>query len=479
VPDNTPPLPPTVGTYTRKIRAYADDANLIVKLTYENLLRIKIILEEFGLLSGLVCNVEKTVQMAVGNDTVIDERIANLGLNIEQKVTILGLTFDGKGNFESNFEKIREKISKQITFWKPFNLSLPGRINIAKAMLYSQINYIGCFLPISKEYLSTYDQLITNFVKGTLNIARKRLYLMPEDGGLGLFELTDFLDAQKCAWIKRSISLDEQWKVNLYVKNFGNVFNSKARNLDSEELPILHNICSSFENVSNSFTKSHENFRNAYIFENNSITMNLETRQTLSRSIFTRDYFITNACALYKLKYCNFYDERDNIISMDDIRTTTGLNLTDLQIFMFRGACTVAKVKYKKKDPHLEKTVDIVTFFFRRKKGSSYIRSLLYNHVMQEIPHNINKFANNLDIIINGVQAKFLNKLWTNNIFSNEEKTFFFKLHNNTLGYNHAVAHFVRGHSPLCTFCDIARSVEQNVENPLQLYFLNVLTCRD
>jgi hypothetical protein len=90
---------------------------------------------------------------------------------------------------------------------------------------------------------------------------------------------------------------------------------------------------------------------------------------------------------------------------------------------------------------------------------------------MHEIPHNINKFANNLDIIINGAQAKFLNKLWTNNIFSNEEKTFFFKLHNNTLGYNHAVAHFVRGHSPLCTFCDIARSVEQNVENPLHLFF--------
>ncbi len=215
MPDNTPPLPPTVSTYKRKVRAYADDANLIVKLTYENLLRIKTILEEFGLLSGLVCNVEKTVLMSVGNNIVIDERIANLGFNIEQKVTILGLTFDGNGNFDCNFEKIRNKIMKQINFWKPFNLSLPGRINIAKAMLYSQINYIGCFLPIPNEYLYVYDQLITNYVKGPLNIARKRLYLTPEDGGIGLFELNDFLDAQKCAWIKRSVSLDQHWKVNL------------------------------------------------------------------------------------------------------------------------------------------------------------------------------------------------------------------------------------------------------------------------
>ncbi len=104
-----------------------------------------------------MCNVEKTVLMAVGYDTVVDERIANLGFIIEQKVTILGLTFVGKGNFDCNFEKIRQKISRQITFWTPFNLSLPGRINIAKAMLYSQINYLGCFLPISKEYLSIYD----------------------------------------------------------------------------------------------------------------------------------------------------------------------------------------------------------------------------------------------------------------------------------------------------------------------------------
>ncbi len=33
------------------------------------------------------------------------------------------------------------------------------------------------------------------------------------------------------------------------------------------------------------------------------------------------------------------------------------------------------------------------------------------------------------------------------------------------------MAHFVLGHSPLCTFCDIARSVEQNVEDPLHLFF--------
>jgi hypothetical protein len=32
IADGTPPLPPTVSTYTRKVSAYADDANMIVKI---------------------------------------------------------------------------------------------------------------------------------------------------------------------------------------------------------------------------------------------------------------------------------------------------------------------------------------------------------------------------------------------------------------------------------------------------------------
>jgi hypothetical protein len=88
-----------------------------------------------------------------------------------------------------------------------------------------------------------------------------------------------------------------------------------------------------------------------------------------------------------------------------------------------------------------------------------------------EIPHNVKKYADNLDIIISEPQSKYLNSLWTENFFSNQERTFFFKLHNNTLGYNNAVAHFVRGHSPGCTFCDILHAPEPAQENSLHLFY--------
>jgi hypothetical protein len=87
------------------------------------------------------------------------------------------------------------------------------------------------------------------------------------------------------------------------------------------------------------------------------------------------------------------------------------------------------------------------------------------------IPHNMRKFADNLDIVITGEQSKFLNKLWTDNIFTNAEKVFLFKLHNNTLGFNNAVAHFVRGHTPFCTFCNVNRTPDPNIETPLHLLY--------
>jgi hypothetical protein len=87
-PDNAPPLPRTVSTYTHIVSAYADDATLIVKLEYNNLLRIKQILEEFGILSGLMCNLDKTMLLVIGDNVQIDERILNLGFAVVTKLTV-------------------------------------------------------------------------------------------------------------------------------------------------------------------------------------------------------------------------------------------------------------------------------------------------------------------------------------------------------------------------------------------------------
>jgi nitrate reductase cytochrome c-type subunit len=320
-------------------------------------------------------------------------------------------------------------------------------------------------------FVDVYDKIITDFVKGKLNIAKKRLYTRPEHGGLGLFNINDFLEAQRSTWIKRSTNLNETWKIVIYLCNFGNVFNSKSSNLNISEYPICHGICSSFEKICNNFTTVNENYKQSYIFENAKFTLDLFSRECVNRTHFTNEFFNNNAYKLFQLKYSDFYTDDGVVIDDMLVRESTGINFNALQLFRIRGACSTAKIRYKKHDINMQKGVNIVTFLHRRKRGSSHLRKLAYPTVPETIPHNINKFSDNLDIVITLEQSKYLNSLWTNSMFTSKERTFFFKLHNNTLGYNVSVAHFVRGHSPFCTFCDLAGSQEQNRETPLHIFY--------
>jgi hypothetical protein len=218
------------------------------------------------------------------------------------------------------------------------------------------------------------------------------------------------------------------------------------------------------------FAKHDENFRDCYIFDSKVFTLGLESKEHLNRSHFDNLFFVENSFKLYKLKYSNFYNNQGHIIGSDVVREATGLMLTELQIYMCRGVCTTANVRYRKKKLDQQKTTSIETFINRKKRGSKHIRKILGGERETGLTKNINKFADNMDIVISGEQSVFLNSLWTRNFFSNHDRMFFFKLYNNTLGYNNAVAHFVPGHSPYCTFCDITRVPEQHPETPLHLF---------
>jgi hypothetical protein len=118
-------------------------------------------LDDFGKLSGLECNVEKTTILQIGHGGGISDEIRSLGFSIDSEITVLGLKLkNGLGNFNNAWDGISEKVQRQINHWNRFNLSLPGRICIAKCMLYSQLNYLGCFLPINKPKADEIGTLI-------------------------------------------------------------------------------------------------------------------------------------------------------------------------------------------------------------------------------------------------------------------------------------------------------------------------------
>jgi hypothetical protein len=90
---------------------------------------------------------KKSVLMQVGRITEPTEDIPNLGFSHVNEIRILGMTIDQNiSQLDQNFVVIHEKIKNSVAYWKRYNLSLPGRINVIKSLLVSLINHLGCFL---------------------------------------------------------------------------------------------------------------------------------------------------------------------------------------------------------------------------------------------------------------------------------------------------------------------------------------------
>jgi hypothetical protein len=204
-----------VSYLPRKVFAFADDCNVLMRLQQQGLTEITQILDNFSKISGLECNLEKSNIIQFCNN---DEKINDTGFTDCDQITVLGMYLhkSDEMTIATNSANIARKIENQINFWRRFNLSLPGRIEIAKSMLYSQLNYLGSFLNFPVANYNCWQGLIFNFVRGNLRLSDDKISKRTNLGGLGLFEVKSFLDAQKCGWVLRAkkIPLDN-WKIDL------------------------------------------------------------------------------------------------------------------------------------------------------------------------------------------------------------------------------------------------------------------------
>ena len=74
--------------------------------------------------------------MPLGVIGQLPQEIIDIGFEIKDEITLLGAKIKNNGTcYSNNIDLIIEKIQKQSNYWKRFNLSLPGRISIAKTFL--------------------------------------------------------------------------------------------------------------------------------------------------------------------------------------------------------------------------------------------------------------------------------------------------------------------------------------------------------
>jgi hypothetical protein len=188
---------------TGKNEFMADDNTTLALKTTDNLARLRIILDDFGDISGLRCNYDKTCILKVG--PVPAEQINLHGFVCTDSITLLGMEVKSVLNNEDEiFLGIREKILGIVRFWDLFRLSLPRRISVIKTLILPQLIYLGCILRPSTPVLMDLQAICDNFALKGLRVAENRLYLPANLGGLGLMHLSTYLDAQRIVWIVRA-----------------------------------------------------------------------------------------------------------------------------------------------------------------------------------------------------------------------------------------------------------------------------------
>jgi hypothetical protein len=233
---------------TAKNESLADDNTTLLLLEESNLRSLRSILDEFGAISGLLCNYDKTMVMPIGNTNVIPANCC--GFTVLEKIKLLGMEItNALDNTNDIFIDIGERILNIILFWTRFRLSLCGCIAIIKTLIVPQLNYSGCILTPCRMVLDNIQALIDDFALDGMRIYKARYYLPPDEGGLGLIHIGTFLMAQKCSWVKRTHAQTiDNWRLRLRLGCPGfDVTLLKKCDFDSSSNPILSNIAEAYE----------------------------------------------------------------------------------------------------------------------------------------------------------------------------------------------------------------------------------------
>jgi hypothetical protein len=159
------------------------------------------ILDEFGNISGLKVNKEKTHIMVSGVEWEGGDNIE--GIKIKRECRLRVNIDDRVNNMGGNWDDCIIKIRGLINYWNQFNLTISGRVLVAKTFLLSKVTFLLGFISLEKRVAERIEVMIEKYVIGKLQIARDRIYNKIEQGGLGLLKIQELEVAMKCAWVNR------------------------------------------------------------------------------------------------------------------------------------------------------------------------------------------------------------------------------------------------------------------------------------
>ena len=202
-----------LGNIECKLSQYADDTTIFMEPKETNLREIIKVLEEFGKISGLKANLEKSEILRIG-DLAHSHVTFCPEYNIKWTngpVRALGvhLTANPSDYEHLNYVPTMKQIEKTLRAWSSRDLTLIGKATILKAFALSKLTFLFSVLPSpSPTFLKELNKIIFNFVWSgkSEKIKRKVLINTFEKGGVKIPDPQSFDKAIKVTWVKRILN---------------------------------------------------------------------------------------------------------------------------------------------------------------------------------------------------------------------------------------------------------------------------------
>jgi hypothetical protein len=366
-------------------------------------------------------------------------------------------------------------VQKTVKFWNLLNLSLSGKITIAKSLILPLINYYAIVLTFDNLVLNEIQECIEKFVVKGLNISKEKIYGNVSDGGLQLFKLSEFVTTLQSYWIKRIMHLQhDNWRNQVFFDSANGMFYLQDSDLTTFG-EVLTGICKNFIRFRNDFGAVGNNY--VPVLNNPYFSYKVHrVKGILDDNFFAPIAKLQGHKSLATLTWDDFLDVNLLLRNQADIIVSTGLIFNDDEYSKLNAAYrNVKRIFYKEGD----KSIDFREFYQNLKKGSKKLRVVL-NNVKSSTGTKINrkicpikKFSEIGGVVYPEIEVtNQINCRWSKNYYSSDMRTFLFKLNHNTLGLNARVHHINQERDEACTFCTtVDLKIFQQKEKVFHIFF--------
>jgi hypothetical protein len=290
-------------------------------------------------------------------------------------------------------------------------------------------------------------------------------------GGMGLFNVEEFLIAQQCCWVFRAhISCRDNWRNDLITLSLGNALIFSPDNVEKRRHPILFCIASSFQRLRAVFYKKNENYLSSCILFNPTLF-----RETRDKTHLTPEYLDihdnTTLCyEIAKMEFQDFCDENGPLSHAQLVRS--GITLSALGYGRLSNAlnCFFERVGDA---GDTEPSENLTESFVSIKKPGRKCRILLGS----TRGNNLDKLTTTTTFFrligVDFIGCKHFStnvSWWAHQFLPNRQRMFGFKFYNNILGLNTRTFHFAAAPNRNCFFCSASPHPTNTDETFLHLF---------